>query len=75
MSKNPDGPFTYKGRILNPVQGWTTHHSIVAFKGKWYLFYHDASLSGGVDNKRSVKFRELFYNPDGTIQEMFPYED
>jgi beta-xylosidase len=74
ISKNPKGPYVYKGRILNPVKGWTTHHSIVEFKGKWYLFYHDASLSGGIDNKRCVKYRELKYNADGTIQEMDPYK-
>jgi beta-xylosidase len=68
MSKSPKGPFTYKGRILNPVLGWTTHHSIVKFEDKWYLFYHDSSLSGGKDNKRSVKYTELKYNEDGTIQ-------
>jgi len=68
MSKNPQGPFVYKGTILTPVLGWTTHHSIVEFKGKWYLFYHDASLSGGVNHKRSVKYTELKYNEDGTIQ-------
>ena len=32
---SPLGPFTYQGRILEPVQGWTTHHSIVEFNGKW----------------------------------------
>jgi beta-xylosidase len=68
MSKSPKGPFTYKGRILNPVLGWTTHHSIVKFEDKWYLFYHDSSLSGGTDNKRSVKYTEIKYNDDGTIQ-------
>lgn len=68
MSKSPKGPFTYKGRILNPVLGWTTHHSIVKFEDQWYLFYHDSSLSGGKDNKRSVKYTELKYNEDGTIQ-------
>lgn len=66
MSKNPKGPFIYKGRILNPVKGWTTHHSIVQFKDKWYLFYHDASLSG-VDHRRSVMYTELSYNSDGTM--------
>ena len=35
---NPFGPFTYRGRILEPVIGWTMHHSIVEFQGKWYLF-------------------------------------
>lgn len=73
MSKSPIGPFVYKGRILNPVVGWTTHHSIVQFKDKWYLFYHDSSLSGGEDNKRCVKFTELTYNEDGTIQTINPY--
>lgn len=74
-SKSPKGPFTYKGRILEPVLGWTTHHSIVQFKGKWYLFYHDCSLSGGVNHKRCVKFTELKYNADGTIQTIKPYQD
>jgi len=61
------GPYTYQGRILDPVEGWTTHHSIVEFKGKWYLFYHDSTLSGGVDSKRCVKYTEITYNADGTI--------
>ena len=67
-SKDPKGPFTYRGRILEPVLGWTTHHSIVEFEGKWYLFYHDCSLSKGVNHKRCVKFTELNYNADGTIK-------
>lgn len=71
-SNSPKGPFTYQGRILEPVLGWTTHHSIVEFKGKWYLFYHDCSLSGGVNHKRCVKFTELKYNDDGTIQTITP---
>jgi Beta-xylosidase len=75
ISKDPKGPFTYKGRILEPVIGWTTHHSIVQFKDKWYLFYHDSSLSGGVNHKRCVKFTELHYNEDGTIQTIKPYEN
>ena len=74
ISKSPKGPFVYKGRILNPVIGWTTHHSIVEFEGKWYLFYHDSSLSGGADNRRCVKFTEIKYNDDGTIQTIDPYK-
>jgi hypothetical protein len=38
IGDNPYGPFTYAGRILNPVVGWTSHHSIVDFNGKWYFF-------------------------------------
>lgn len=71
-SKNIYGPYTYQGVILEPVKGWTTHHSIVEFKGKWYLFHHDASFSGA-DNKRSVQLKELHYNSDGTIKTIKPY--
>ena len=74
-SKSPTGPFTYRGRILEPVIGWTTHHSIVEYNGKWYLFYHDSELSGGVDHLRCVKYTELHFNADGTIQTIKPYEE
>ena len=64
---NPYGPFTYQGVILNPVEGWTNHHSIIEFNGKWYLFYHDVQLSGKT-HLRNVKVTELKYNDDGSIQ-------
>jgi hypothetical protein len=67
IGDNPYGPFTYQGIILHPVLGWTNHHSIIEFKGKWYLFYHDSSLSGGKTHLRSVKVRELKYGKDGSI--------
>lgn len=73
IGDNPYGPFTYKGVILNPVVGWTSHHSIAGFKGRWYLFYHDSSLSKGVTHLRSVKVTELTHNQDGTIQTIHPY--
>ncbi|KAK0375068.1 glycosyl hydrolase family 43, partial [Colletotrichum limetticola] len=66
-SESPLGPFTYGGRILEPVLGWTTHHSIVEFKGQWWLFHHDCELSKGVDHLRSVKVKEIFYDKDGKI--------
>lgn len=69
-SKNVYGPYTYGGKILTPVLGWTTHHSILEYHGKWYLFYHDCELSNGINQKRNVKFRELKFNDDGTIQTM-----
>ena len=70
---NPFGPFTYKGRILEPVVGWTTHQSIVKFNDKWYLFYHDSTLSGGHTQLRGFKFTELEIAEDGTITPMYPY--
>ena len=65
---NPYGPFTYQGVILEPVVGWTTHHSIVEFKGQWYLLYHDCVPSNDITHLRSLKVQRLFYNEDGTIQ-------
>ncbi len=65
---NPYGPFTYKGIILTPVVGWTTHHSIVKFKDNWYLFHHDSVPSGGKTWLRSMKVVELEYMADGNIQ-------
>ena len=72
-SDNPYGPFTYQGQILTPVVGWTTHHSICEFEGKWYLFYHDSILSGGVTHLRSVKMTELKYDDQGRILTIEPY--
>lgn len=50
-SKNPLGPFTYKGiAFKNPASfkldgGGNNHHSIVEFKGKYYMLYHSRNLS------------------------------
>ena len=67
IGDSPLGPFTYAGKMLDPVLGWTTHHSVCEFKGKWYLFYHDASLSKGVNHLRCVKIREIVYDEQGKI--------
>jgi beta-xylosidase len=67
-SENVCGPFTYQGVILTPVVGWTTHHCICEFKGKWYLFHHDSRPSGGKTWLRSLKVTELEYLPDGSIK-------
>lgn len=75
MGDDPYGPFIYGGRILNPVVGWTSHHSIVEFEGKWYLFYHDSSLSKGVTHLRSIKVAELTYDKEGKIQTIDPYRE
>jgi hypothetical protein len=67
IGDSPLGPFTYGGRMLEPVVGWTTHHSVCEFEGRWYLFYHDASLSGGQNHLRCVKVREIVYDGEGKI--------
>lgn len=70
---NPYGPFTYRGVILNPVQGWTNHHSIVEKDGKTWLFYHDTQLSGKT-HLRNVKVTELKYREDGSIETINAYQ-
>ena len=74
MSKNPMGPYEYKGLIMaEHANGcWTNHHSIINYKGQWYLFYHHNDLSPKDDKRRSVCIDKLFFNPDGTIQEVKP---
>lgn len=74
MGKSPYGPFEWKGPLMDPKPlGAQDHHSIVEFKGQWYYFYH-------IFVKEWPKFKEaqgriacfdkLFYNPDGTIQQV-----
>lgn len=72
IGESPYGPFVFQGQILSPCVGWTTHHSIVKVKDRWYLYYHDAILSGGVSHRRSVKVQELFYDGEGRIVPMAP---
>ncbi|PTQ63778.1 glycosyl hydrolase family 43 [Sphingomonas sp. PP-CE-3G-477] len=74
VGDNPYGPFRYTGHIMTPVQGWTTHHSIIAFKNRWWLFYHDTQLSNK-NHLRSAKMTELSFNADGTIQQIDPFKD
>jgi len=70
---SPLGPFTYKGTFMKPVQGWTTHHSIVEVKGKWYIFYHDTELSGKT-HLRNVKVTTLEHTTDGGIKLIDPFK-
>ncbi len=73
IGDSPYGPFTYQGRILEPVVGWTTHHSIVEFQGQWWLYYHDSLMSGGVTHLRSMKVAELHHDAEGRIATIHPY--
>ena len=61
------GPYIYRGTIMTPVVGWTTHHAVAEIRGKWYLFHHDSVPSGGKTWLRSVKVAPLEFLPDGSI--------
>ena len=66
-----EGPWKYGG-IVMPTQGgsFTDHPGIVDYKGKTYLFYHDASLPGGGGFHRSVCVDEMKFNSDGSVVQM-----
>lgn len=68
-SNNPLGPWTYQGVYIDPTDSFTDHGSIVEFKGQWYAFYHNSSLSQN-DWLRSICVNKLYYNADGTIQKI-----
>ena len=74
MSKNPMGPYEYKGLIMAEHENgcWTNHHSIINYKGQWYLFYHHNDFSPRDDKRRSVCIEKLYFNSDGTIKEVKP---
>ena len=74
MSKNPLGPWDFKGIIMaEHANGcWTNHHSIVNYQGQWYLFYHHNDFSPRDDKRRSVCIERINFNTDGTIQEVKP---
>jgi beta-xylosidase len=66
-SSSPLGPWTYKGVYLESTGCDTTHGSVVEYKGQWYQFYHNKSLSGR-GNLRSMCVDKVNFNDDGTIQ-------
>ena len=70
MSDQPLGPWTFKGVIMeeHPNGCWTNHHSLVEYKGQWYIFYHTNYFSPSDDKRRSVCIEPVRFNADGTIQ-------
>ena len=63
-----DGPWTYRGRIMDEAQNaFTIHGGEVEFKGRHYIFYHNGALPNGGGFHRSACVEEFTYNQDGTI--------
>lgn len=67
MSKNPLGPWEYKGVYLEPTGCDTSHGSVVNFKGDWYALYHCCDISHR-GNLRSICIDPIVFNEDGTMQ-------
>jgi len=72
MSKSPLGPWDFKGIIMaeHDNQCWTNHHSILEYRGQWYIFYHRNDFSPQMDKRRSARIEKIGFNADGTIQEV-----
>ena len=66
-SSAPLGPFVYRGPLLQPVWGWTTHASVVEWEGLSYLVHHDSSCSLGETARRCTKVAPLRYDGSGAI--------
>ena len=74
IGASPLGPFKMTGVIMDESESgcWTNHHSVVSFRGQWYLFYHDRDYSPQFDKARSVRADSLFFNNDGRIRKVVP---
>jgi hypothetical protein len=69
------GPWTYRGFLTGPAKkSYTIHPGIIDdFKGRSYLFYHNATLTlpdgqTGATGRRAVCVDYLFYDEDGSMQ-------
>lgn len=74
-SNGPTGPWVYGDTIMHVIQNhgaFTNHPGYIEFKGKSYLFYHDAGLPGGGGFKRSVCIEPFNFNADGSIPLITP---
>ncbi|RCW74750.1 family 43 glycosylhydrolase [Saliterribacillus persicus] len=71
MSDSPEGPWEYKGKLLDEIPNSSTSHpAIIEYKEDWYMIYHTASLPDGGEFNRSVAIENLYYNEDGTIPKL-----
>ena len=67
------GPWTYRGLLTGSGKySFTIHPGIAEFKGRSYLFLHNADLAigdqSGAIGRRAVTVEYLHYNPDGTMR-------
>ncbi|WP_431470285.1 family 43 glycosylhydrolase [Sphingosinithalassobacter sp. LHW66-3] len=67
-----EGPWTYRGELTGAAQNsFTIHAGIEEFKGNWYFFYHDGTLTidgvPGSEFRRAVAVEPLRYDADGRM--------
>ena len=77
-AKSIVGPWTYGDTIMHVIKdegAFTNHPGYIEFKGKSYLFYHNAALPGGGGFKRSVCIEPFTFNTDGSIPLITPTKE
>lgn len=68
-----EGPWTYRGELTGSGEGsFTIHPGIAEFKGRWYLFLHNAALTigsrKGALGRRAVTVEHLAYDAEGLMR-------
>ncbi len=62
------GPWTYQGEIMSDApNSFTIHGGNIDFKGRHFMFYHNAALPNGSSFRRSTCVEEFEFEPDGRI--------
>ncbi len=71
-SKNPMGPYKYRGVIIDNDQSdpqcWNNHGSIAAYGDQWYVFYHRSTHNSRKMRKACVE--PIFFDENGSIPEV-----
>nr|WP_320058158.1 glycoside hydrolase family 43 protein [uncultured Bacteroides sp.] len=77
-STSATGPWVYGDTIMHVIKeggAFTNHPGYIEFKGKSYLFYHNAALPDGGGFKRSVCIEPFTFNADGSIPLITPTKE
>ena len=77
-AKSITGPWIYGDTIMHVIKdggAFTNHPGYIEFKGKSYLFYHNAALPGGGGFKRSVCIEPFTFKADGSIPLITPTKE
>ncbi|WP_095011929.1 glycoside hydrolase family 43 protein [Tsuneonella mangrovi] len=68
-----EGPWTFRGELTGrATNSFTIHPGIAKFKGRWYFFYHNGTLTidgvKGMQFRRSVAVENLRYDKNGLMK-------
>ena len=70
---NALGPFEYKGEFMKPYGG-NNHHSIIPYKDRWIIFYHEWAEDESDVHNRRIRAEWLEFEDDGSIKMVVPTE-